>query len=87
MEYGDYTSQTWVLKSYARRQCNLAEKVKTYAFSVEKEVDIDICQHRQRFNLRLAKGLMNLYETNEKVHYLKRLLERIGELLAREFRR
>ena len=51
------------------RRCNIsAQNVKTYAFSVEKKLDIDICKQSQSLYLRLAKGLMDLYKTNEKIH-------------------
>lgn len=48
---------------------NFLGKVKTYIFTVKKELDIDLCKHCQRFDLRFTKGLMGLYETYEKFHY------------------
>ena len=50
------------------------EEVKTYAFSVEKELDVDICKQGQRLDLRLTKGLMELYETNEAIHQYRWLM-------------
>ena len=68
IEYGDWSNQRILFQVHARQRSILAQNVKTYAFSVEEKLDIDFCKHSQGLYLRLAKGLMDLYKPNEKIH-------------------
>ena len=59
------------------------EEVKTYTFSVEKELDVDIFEQSQRLDLRFTKGLMDLYETNDAIHRYRWLMGKWLSIIVR----